>query len=238
MSKCKLFALLAVAGVALSAATITTPAIAEPPKDQPAGDHGHDHKDKAAHKDEAKKEEKKASKVEIGAAAPDFSLTDTDGKTVKLADYKGKIVVLEWYNPGCPFIVKHHKTLTTFNDLNSEFSSKGVVFLAINSSAKGKEGNGLEMNKKKKEEYKLAYPVLIDEDGTVGRAYGAKTTPHCFIINKDGTLAYNGAIDNNTSPDKAGDKNYVKNALNQLLRGETVTESTSKPYGCSVKYAN
>lgn len=233
MNKNKLFGVLAAAGVALSAVTITT-AIAEPPKDggkQAAKDH------KADKGDKADKGEKK-SPVAIGAAAPDFTLTDLDGKTVKLSDHKGKIVVLEWYNPGCPFIVKHHKTLTTFNDLYNEFNSKDVVFLAINSSAKGKQGHGLELNKTKKEEFNLPYPVLIDEDGKVGKAYGAKTTPHCFIIHKDGTLVYNGAIDNNTSPDKAGDKNYVREALNQLLRGETVTEATTKPYGCSVKYAN
>lgn len=227
MTKNKLFGVLAAAGVALSAVTITT-AIAEPPKD--GGKH-------VAKDGKETKGEKKAA-VEIGQAAPDFTLTDLDGKTVKLSDHKGKIVVLEWYNPGCPFIVKHHKTLTTFNDLYNEFHSKDVVFLAINSSAKGKQGHGAELNKKAKEEFKLPFPVLVDEDGTVGKSYGAKTTPHCYIVNKDGTLAYNGAIDNNTSPDKAGDKNYVKEALNQLIRGETVTEATTKPYGCSVKYAN
>lgn len=228
MSKTKLLSLIAVAGVALSSVALTSTA-AEPPKDG----------DKMEHKDKpAKGDDKSAAKVEIGAKAPEFTLTDTDGKTVRLADYKDKIVVLEWFNGGCPFIVKHHKKNTTFNDLYGEFNPKGVVFLAICSSAQGKEGHGLEFNKNKKAEFKLPYPILLDESGEVGRMYGAKTTPHCFIINKDGTLAYNGAIDNDRSADKAGDKNYVKNALNQLLRGETVTESKTNPYGCSVKYGS
>lgn len=227
MSKIKLVSLLAAAGVALTSA-----ALAEPPKEGGKPEHKMEHKAEQP----AKADDKGAMKAEIGAKAPEFSLTDTDGKTVKLSDFKDKIVVLEWFNPNCPFIVKHHKTNMTFNELYSEFNPKGVVFLAINSSAKGKEGNGLELNKTKKGEYKLAYPVLIDESGDVGRMYGAKTTPHCFIINKDGTLAYNGAIDNDKSPEKAGDKNYVKNALKQLIAGETVTESKTAPYGCSVKY--
>ncbi len=228
MSKTKLLSMIAVAGVALSSVALTS-AAAEPPKDGAKMDH----KDKPA-----KSDEKAGTKLEIGAKAPEFNLTDTDGKAVKLSDFKDKIVVLEWFNAGCPFIVKHHKKNTTFNDLYTEFNPKGVVFLAVCSSAQGKEGHGLEFNKTKKADFKMAYPILLDESGEVGRMYGAKTTPHCFIINKDGTLAYNGAIDNDRSADKAGDKNYVKQALNQLLRGETVTESKTNPYGCSVKYGS
>jgi peroxiredoxin len=241
MNKCKLLALFAATGVALSAVVMTTTsAVAEPPKDQPKDQpadqpkdaHKDEHKD---HKKDEKKPEKKTAGAEIGQKAPDFSLTDTDGKTVKLADFSGKIVVLEWFNPECPIIMRHHKSGTTFNDLHKEYSEKGVVFLAINSSGKGLQGSGVELNKTKKTEYKLPYPILMDESGEVGRAYGAKTTPHCYIINKDGALAYNGAIDNDAS-DKASSKNYVKNALDQVLRGETVTESKTKPYGCGVKY--
>lgn len=217
----RILAVLAAAGIAVTSAMVATTAVAEPPKD--------------GAKQADKQGEKKAG-AEIGAKAPDFTLTDTDGKTVKLADFAGKIVVLEWFNPECPVIVRHHKNATTFNDLHKEFSEKGVVFLAINSSGKGLQGNGLELNKQKKTEFNLPFPVLLDESGEVGRAYGAKTTPHCFIINKDGTLAYNGAVDNDTS-DKANAKNYVANALNQLIRGETVTEAKTKPYGCGVKYA-
>jgi peroxiredoxin len=230
MNKCKLLAVLAAVGVAFSVVALSsTSAVAEPPKDQPAAGQKDTHK-------ADKKDEKKASGVEIGAKAPDFSLTDTDGKTVKLADFAGKIVVLEWFNPECPIILKHHKTGTTFNDLHKEFADKGVVFLAINSSAKGQQGNGADLNKAQKTALNVPYPILLDESGTVGRAYGAKTTPHCFVVNKDGTLAYNGAIDNDSS-DKATAKNYVQNALNQLLRGETVTEAKTKPYGCGVKYS-
>ena len=225
MNKSKLLAVLAGVGVAFSVVALSsTSAIAEPPKDQPATGHKTEHKDK-----------KDAKGAEVGQKAPAFTLTDTDGKTVKLADFAGKIVVLEWFNPECPVIQQHHKSGTTFNDLHKEFADKGVVFLAINSSAKGKQGSGLELNKEKKAEYKLPYPILLDESGDVGRLYGAKTTPHCFVINKDGILAYNGAIDNNTG-DKAKSKNYVANAVNQLLRGETVTEAKTKPYGCGIKY--
>lgn len=178
--------------------------------------------------------------AKVGDMAPAFTLKDTDGKEHTLADFKGKTVVIEWYNPGCPFIVKHHsesKNNMTFNKLYEEYNSKGVVFLAINSSAPGKEGHGLEMNKKKKEEYKLPFPVLLDESGDTGRAYGAKTTPHCYVINAEGKIVYAGAIDNNKNIDKAGDKNYVKAALDETLAGKAVTEATTAPYGCSVKYA-
>ncbi len=187
---------------------------------------------------QADKKSDKATTLAAGAEAPAFTLTDTDGKTHNLADYKGKVVVLEWFNPECPFIVKHHKTNLTFNQLHEQFSSKDVVFLAINSSAAGKQGNGLELNKKMKEEYKMPFPILIDENGEIGRAYGAKTTPHCFIIDKEGKVVYNGAIDNNKSPEKAGDKNFVKIALEEVLAGKPVTTAQTAPYGCSVKYAN
>lgn len=186
-----------------------------------------------------KKDEKHAeAAAKVGEAAPAFTLTDLDGKTVKLSDFSDKVVVLEWFNPECPFVVKHHdeaKKNMTFNKLYDEYNSKGVVFLAINSSASGKQGNGKELNIKKKAEYKMQYPVLLDESGEVGRTYGAKTTPHCFVINK-GTLVYKGAIDNNQNIDKAGDKNYVKNALDEVLAGKAVTEAETKSYGCSVKY--
>lgn len=186
-----------------------------------------------------KKEDKKADKeagAKVGEAAPAFELTDTDGKTVKLEDFKDKIVVLEWFNPECPVIVKHHKTQTTFNDLHKEFDGKGVVFLAINSSASGLQGHGKELNAKMKKEFALPYPVLLDESGKVGKAYGAKTTPHVFIIGKDGKLAYNGAIDNQKASNAKDYKNYAKQALDQLVKGETVTEPETKPYGCGVKY--
>lgn len=174
--------------------------------------------------------------AQVGHAAPAFTLTDTDGKTVNLADFKGKTVVLEWFNPGCPYVVKHYKS-GTMAGLYNEFKSKDVVWFAINSGAPGKEGAGLETNKKMKGEWKIEYPILLDETGATGKAYGAKTTPHMFVINAEGTLVYAGAIDDNASGDKSSPTNYVRNALNQVLNGETVTEPTTKPYGCSVKYA-
>ena len=220
-------ALMVAGGVALAGTLSSTQAFGADP--EPGKQHQGD-KGKSDHKDEAKP-------GAVGSTAPTFTLTDTDGKTHNLADLKGKIVVLEWFNPECPFILKHHKVNTTFNNLNSEYNSKGVVFLAINSSAKGKQGNGKSLNAEKKSEFKMEYPILIDEDGKVGMAYGAKTTPHVFIIGTDGTIAYNGAIDNSTDPKKPGDKNYAKLALDEMLAGKAVTTTQTKPYGCGVKYA-
>lgn len=179
-------------------------------------------------------ESKPAAKV--GEMAPNFTLTDTDGTKHTLADHKGKIVVLEWFNPGCPFVVKHHAKHTTMADLASEFADKDVVWMAINSGSPGKQGHGLELNRNIKKEWGIQYPLLLDEPGEVGKMYGAKTTPHMYIIDKDGTLKYAGAIDNNPSATTLGDVNYVRQALNQVIAGETVTTPETKPYGCSVKY--
>lgn len=206
-------------------------ALADPAKD------GMKHADKDMKKDKTDKKADKGMTAKIGEQAPAFTLTSTDGKEYKLSDLKGKIVVLEWFNPECPAIVQHHKAATTFNDLNKDFKDKDVVFMAINSGAKGKQGNGKELNTKLAKEYGIEYPILLDESGAIGKAYGAKTTPHCFIIDKDGNLVYNGAIDNG-SFGKNGDKNYVRDALNQVTKGETVTTAETKPYGCSVKYAS
>ncbi|MGP1308606.1 MAG: thioredoxin family protein [Phycisphaerales bacterium] len=176
--------------------------------------------------------------AKVGEMAPNFTLTDTDGVTHSLADMKGKVVVLEWFNPGCPFVVKHHSKFSTMADLSSEFAEKDVVWVAINSGSPGKQGHGLELNQQFKKDWGIEYPILIDESGDVGKMYGAKTTPHMYIIDKDGTLKYAGAIDNNPSATTLGDVNYVRQALNQVIAGETVTTPETKPYGCSVKYAN
>ncbi|MEL7473546.1 MAG: thioredoxin family protein [Planctomycetota bacterium] len=179
--------------------------------------------------------------AKVGEKAPDFTLTDTDGNTHTLSEVLAKegvnAVVLEWYNPQCPFVVKHHKHNTTMADTYAAFQAKGVKWAAINSGAEGKQGAGLELNKEMKTEYKIAYPVLLDTDGKVGKMYSAKTTPHMFVINADGILVYAGAIDNNRSPRNAGDVNYVEAALNSVLAGETVEQAQTRPYGCSVKYA-
>jgi peroxiredoxin len=196
-------------------------------------DKGYKHEDKQEKKQE-KQDEKAAAKAKVGDAAPGFTLTSTDGKTVNLSDYKGKIVVLEWFNPDCP-VVKMHYTAGTMGKTQASFSGKDVVWLSINSSAPGKEGAGKERNLEAKKDWKITNPVLLDEAGTVGHAYGATNTPHMFVIDKAGTLAYAGAIDDG-NPGKAGKVNYVENAVNALLKGESVSPSTTKAYGCGVKY--
>jgi len=175
-----------------------------------------------------------------GEAAPGFTLTDTHGQEHSLQSYlkDGKTVVLEWFNPDCPFIVKHHKLNTTMNDAYAKVKDHDVVWLAINSSAEGKQGYGLERNQKAVTDYEIPFPVLMDADGTVGKLYGAKTTPHMFVISKDGKVAYNGAIDDNRSHDTPGETNHVLLALHDVLQGEAVKVAETKPYGCSVKYAN
>lgn len=183
---------------------------------------------------------KASATLEIGKPAPDFTLTDTGGKKHTLSDYtkQGKVVVLEWFNPDCPFSKKHHVAFHTMRDLSTKLREKKVVWLAINSGAPGKQGAGLERNVKAKKDYGIEYPILLDEAGDVGRAYGAKTTPHMFVISKEGNLVYKGAIDDNTSPTTMGEKVYVRAAVDELLAGKTVTTAETKSYGCSVKYAN
>lgn len=178
--------------------------------------------------------------VKVGETAPDFALTDTEGNEHRLSEYlkEEKVVVLEWFNPDCPFVKKHHqktRSMAESFDLASEYE---VVWLAINSGAPGKQGAGLERNQKAIEEYKIAYPVLLDETGKVGKLYGAKTTPHMFLIDKDGTVLYAGAIDDKPNTTDLGKTNYIKQAVEQCMEGEKVDPSTTKPYGCSVKYAS
>lgn len=176
--------------------------------------------------------------VQPGDVAPAFSLTDTDGKTVDLDSLlkDKKALVIEWYNPGCPFIVKHHEKFPTFSNLYKNYADKGVAFVAINSSAPGKEGHGLELNQKSKADWKIEYPILLDETGATGKAYGAVTTPHMFVITPDKKVVYAGAIDSDRSPSKAGDINYVAKALDSVLKGESVETASTRPYGCGVKY--
>lgn len=174
-----------------------------------------------------------------GDEAPDFTLTDTAGNQHTLTAYlqEGKTVVLEWFNPDCPFIVKHHVKHKTMNETFAAVKDHDVVWLAINSGAEGKQGFGLERNRKAVADYGIPFPVLLDPEGRVGRLYGAKTTPHMFIITPDGKVAYCGAIDDDRSPVEPGRTNHVLQALNQLLQGEAVTTALTDPYGCSVKYA-
>jgi peroxiredoxin len=174
--------------------------------------------------------------AEVGKPAPDFTLTDTEGKTHHLADYKGKTVVLEWFNPDCPFVKKHHEKNKTMSTTYSRFAGDELVWLAVNSGAPGKQGDGREHNRKAREDYGVAYPILLDESGQVGRLYGAKTTPHMYVIDASGTLLYKGAIDDNSSPGTLGETNYVTNCLATLADGGTPEPLETKSYGCAVKY--
>ena len=175
-----------------------------------------------------------------GDKAPDFKLTDTVGQEHSLAALleDGKVVVLEWFNPDCPFIVRHHKQHKTMDQTYAAVREQGVVWLAINSGAAGKQGAGLERNRKAVEDYAMSFPVLIDADGAVGKAYGALTTPHMFVITADGTVAYTGAIDDDRGGQKGEKVNHVADALTAVLAGEKVATAETKPYGCSVKYAD
>jgi len=174
----------------------------------------------------------------VGEQAPDFTLVDLEGNEITLSDYTkgGQIVVLEWFNPTCPFVVKHHETFDTMNETIAEFEGKDVVWLAINSAKEKNKTSALALNREMKEEWKIGYPILRDTSGDVGKAYGAKTTPHMFVIDADGILAYAGAIDSDKSPKTRGEENYVYNAVSSLLNGETVEVAQTKSYGCSVKY--
>jgi peroxiredoxin len=175
-----------------------------------------------------------ADKAKIGQPAPTFSLQDQDGKTVNLADYKGKIVVLEWFNPGCPYVQRHYKAdMNTMNNLYEKYSAKDVQWLAINTTA----GNTAGSNKQAADKWNIKHPVLSDADSAVAKAYGAKTTPHMFIIDKQGNLVYAGGIDNDREGDKGNDRvNYVDKALKEVLAGQTVSEPETEAYGCGVKY--
>jgi peroxiredoxin len=181
------------------------------------------------------------AEVQVGKEAPDFILTDTNGKTHHLSDYKGKYVVLEWYQPDCPFVRKHYNS-GNMQALQKEYVSKGVVWLSIDSSAAGQEGNYPpdRLNQIATKTGSTRTALLLDADGKVGHLYGAKTTPDMYIINPQGILVYQGAIDDKPSTD-LGDvrtaKNYVKTALNAVMAGQSVATTSTRPYGCSVKYA-
>jgi len=180
------------------------------------------------------------SETEIGMSAPDFTLPDTAGKKVSLANFKGKYVVLEWYNPDCPFVGKHYKS-GNMQSLQKEFTSKGVVWISIDSSAPGEEGNypPEQLNAISTRDGAARTALLLDPDGKVGRLYGAKTTPDMYVINPNGVLVYKGAIDSKRSTDLADVKtatNYVKAALQEVMTGKPVSTVSTRPYGCSVKY--
>jgi peroxiredoxin len=178
----------------------------------------------------------------VGQAAPAFTVVDTSGKAVSLADFKGKHVVLEWVNPGCPYVQKHYGS-ANMQGTQKEAAAKGVVWLAVNSTATdhGDYKAPAAMAQWMQGQKAAATATLMDVEGKVGRAYGARTTPHMYIVDPKGTLVYAGAIDNKPSAnpaDVATATNHVKAALAETLAGKAVAQASTRPYGCSVKYAS
>ena len=181
-----------------------------------------------------------AQTAKLNELAPDFKLVDSNGKEHSLSDFKGKLVVLEWINFECPFVKKHYNS-KNMQSLQLKYTKKDVVWLSVCSSNEGKQGNfsNEEINDRVKNHNAKMSAYLIDTDGKVGKKYGAKTTPHMYVIDKTGKLVYAGAIDDKASTDLEDvneAKNYVSNALDELLAGRTVSFQSSTSYGCSVKY--
>ncbi len=180
-------------------------------------------------------------KVRPGTAAPDFTVIDTSGKPVSLSSFKGKLVVLEWTNHDCPYVRKHYGT-GTMQQLQRDATADGVVWLSVISSARGQQGHveALEADKLTADRKAAPTAVLLDTDGKVGRLYGASTTPHMFIIDRAGALAYMGGIDDkpSSSPDTIKTaRPYVREALAALRDGKPAATTSTRPYGCSVKYS-
>ena len=179
--------------------------------------------------------------VEIGKPAPDFSATDITGKTVKLSDFKGRIVVMESYNSDCPFCNNHYKS-GAMQDLQNNLAAKGVVWLIVNSvNPNNPSHRTADQAKQEIADKKIVATAWLDDSsGAIGHLYDMKTTPDMYVIDKDGVLVYAGAIDNKPDPmhDPKTARNYVHEAVDDLIAGKTVEVSQTKPYGCSVKYAN
>ena len=183
-----------------------------------------------------------ADAPKVGQPAPAFTATDMNGTSRSLSEFKGKYVVLEWHNQSCPFVKKHYDS-GNMQKLQKELTGKGAVWLSIISSAPGAQGYVTAEEEKKYLAEKQAAPthVLFDPEGTIGHAYGAKTTPHMFVIDDQGVLIYAGAIDDNPSSDAAGAataKNYVRAAYEEASSGKPVSTASTAPYGCGVKYKN
>jgi alkyl hydroperoxide reductase subunit AhpC len=178
----------------------------------------------------------------VGAPAPDFKATDSNGRMRQLSEYRGKYVVLEWHNNGCPFTRKHYES-GNMQRLQKEWTSRGVIWFTVISSAAGQQGyvTAEQENEYLKRMNAVPTAALLDPQGDVGRLYAAKTTPHMFVINPDGVLIYDGAIDSKSTTDQsdiATATNYVSQALGEAMAGKAVSTPTSRPYGCSVKYAH
>ena len=181
-----------------------------------------------------------ARAAQVGAAAPDFHGTDSNGKTQSLDQYKGKYVVLEWHNHDCPYTIKHYKS-GNMQSLQKEWTAKGVVWFTVISSAPGTQGyvDAGQENAYMKKMGAQPTAAILDPKGEIGHLYEAKTTPHMFIIDPKGQLVYNGAIDDHPTSDPAdiaSSRNYVSTALQQAMGGKPVSEAATRPYGCSVKY--
>jgi peroxiredoxin len=183
-----------------------------------------------------------AAQARIGAPAPAFALADSSGKTVSLADFKGKTVVLEWTNHECPYVRKHYGG-NAMQALQKKWTAQGVVWLTLISSAPGTQGyvSAEEANKLTAERGAAPSDVLFDPKGDVGRAYGAQTTPHMYVIKGDGSLAFMGGIDDKPTTrldDLKTARNFVDAALSEVAQGKPVSVTTARPYGCSIKYSS
>jgi peroxiredoxin len=186
-------------------------------------------------------------KAALKRPAPDFRLPDTEGREVSLRSLRGKLVVLEWFNPDCPFVRYAHGP-GPLREMAKRYQSEQLVWLAINSSAPGKQGHGAERNRAAKDEFAMPNPILLDESGAVGRSYGAEKTPHLFVIDKNGVLVYRGGLDNapmgvvdETRPHSAGQaaaalEPYLENALADVQRQRAPRVAETPAYGCGVKY--
>jgi peroxiredoxin len=183
-----------------------------------------------------------ATPVRVGSPAPEFTATDSNGKSHKLSDFKGKVVVLEWTNHQCPFVQKHYNS-NNMQKLQKEATDKGIVWLSVISSAQGQQGyvTAQQANQLTKSRNASPTAVLLDSSGQVGRLYQARTTPHMFVIDRKGVLQYAGAIDDKPTTNTAdvkSSKNYVRTAIDNVLKGKPVAYATTQPYGCSVKYGS
>jgi len=180
--------------------------------------------------------------AKVGDTAPDFTATASNGKTIRLSDYRGKYVVLEWHNNGCPYVGKHYKS-GNMQRLQKEWTSRGVTWFTVLSSAPGKQGyvTASEENDYLAKMQAAPTAALLDPSGEIGHLYDAKTSPHMIVINPQGVIIYDGAIDDKPTTDLSdisGATNYVSLALEQAMAGKQVETPATRPYGCSVKYAD
>ena len=214
----------------LALIALASPALAAPPVFAHCGGCGTGGSSHGVHKHSPKK-------AKLGAQAPDFTLTDLSGKKHDLSNYKGKTVVLEWFNPKCPFVVAAHEKGGVLQTMAKDYAKQGIVWLAVNSGAPGRQGHGKKLNSKAAAKWKMSHPILVDESGDVGKAYGAKTTPHMFVVDGAGKLVYKGAPDNAPYGNPSGAlKPYLANALADVSAGKRVRKASTQAWGCSVKY--